>query len=96
VRELRDTVERLALFPNVGREAFAALLTQGPAGRGALNTLFQMTLRPARNVIVEQFEKTYIEAKLKESGGNISKAADLMGISRQFLYRLLDEHGLRP
>jgi DNA-binding NtrC family response regulator len=33
-------------------------------------------------------------ALLRESGGNISRAADMAGIQRQYLHRLMKEAGI--
>jgi DNA-binding NtrC family response regulator len=45
--------------------------------------------------VVERFEQSYLRAKLREHNGNVARAADAMGVSRQLLYRLIDRYGLR-
>jgi transcriptional regulator of acetoin/glycerol metabolism len=37
-----------------------------------------------------------IEASLHEAGGNISRAAQSLGLSRQALYRRMERFNLRP
>ena len=37
-----------------------------------------------------------IEAGLREAGGNISRAAHSLGLSRQALYRRMERFNLRP
>ena len=37
-----------------------------------------------------------IEASLREAGGNISRAAQALGLSRQALYRRMERFNLRP
>jgi transcriptional regulator of acetoin/glycerol metabolism len=37
-----------------------------------------------------------IEASLREAGGNISRAAQSLGLSRQALYRRMERFNLRP
>ena len=46
--------------------------------------------------IVADLEKRSIEAAMAESGGNKSKAARNLGLSRFALQRKLDKYGLGP
>jgi len=50
-----------------------------------------LTLREAR----DEFEKQYILSKLKEFAGNVSRAADALGVERSNLYRKLHAYGIR-
>ena len=93
VRELRNTVARLTLFPDLGEQAIVR--TSPRSGEGGLGDLLRLPLREARDVVVEQFERAYIAAKIKEHGGNVSRASESMGISRQLVYRLMERYGLR-
>jgi transcriptional regulator with PAS, ATPase and Fis domain len=104
VRELRNTVARLTLFPDLGEQAISpAVATPHAPGAPApasaasepLGDLARLGLREARDVVVEQFERAYLAAKLREHGGNVSRAADSMGISRQLVYRMLERYGMR-
>jgi len=96
VRELRNMVARLLLFPTsvpAGAPPSSARPTalEGSAQSAAVLAL---PLREAREVMVEQFERAYIAAKLNEHGGNVSRAAEAMHVSRQFLHRLLERYGI--
>jgi two-component system response regulator GlrR len=93
VRELRNTVARLTLFPDLGEEA----IVRGAArpGEPGLGDLTKLPLREARDAVVEQFERAYIAAKLREHAGNVTRASDAMGISRQLVYRLMERYGIR-
>ncbi len=73
-----------------------------PAGEGAeggeaerLARLLELPLPQAREVVMEQFERRYVTEKLRQHGGNISRAADAMGVSRQLVHRLLERYGMR-
>jgi DNA-binding NtrC family response regulator len=99
VRELRNVVARLLLFPE---EVSNILITAPEKGNGTgteaaerLET-FDLPLKAAREFVVETFERRYIGAKIVAAHGNMTQAAASMGISRQYLYRLLEQHGLRP
>jgi DNA-binding NtrC family response regulator len=60
-----------------------------------LGALLLLPLREARELVVEQFERAYMTVKLGEHNGNISRVADAIGVSRQFVYRLIDRYALR-
>ena len=53
--------------------------------------------RPAASLAsgtLEEMEKAKILAVLEEVGGNRTKAAERLGISRRTIYRKLEEYGL--
>jgi transcriptional regulator with PAS, ATPase and Fis domain len=93
VRELRNVVRRLLVVPG---EAEAILGGMGGATEAADPAAFQLPLREARERALETFERAYLLAALKRHGGRVSEAAKGMGVSRQFAYRLLARHGIRP
>ncbi|MGZ3440621.1 MAG: sigma 54-interacting transcriptional regulator [Polyangia bacterium] len=92
VRELRNVIARLAAQPDAA-PAFGD-------GRGRLrDPMFDgARLRPlseARQHAGDDFERRYVELALERAGGNVSRAAELAGASRQMLTRLIAKHGLR-
>jgi transcriptional regulator with PAS, ATPase and Fis domain len=91
VRELRNTVARIVVFP----EHLERAVTPGAPGRADAARLLRMPLREARDLVVEDFERSYLAARLAEHGGNVTRAAEAIGVSRQFAYRLLEKYGLR-
>jgi transcriptional regulator of acetoin/glycerol metabolism len=54
------------------------------------------TLGEAARRDVEQISSDMIESALREAGGNISRAAQNLGLSRQALYRRMERFNLRP
>ena len=101
VRELRNAVER-ALIMAEGNEVTAKDLTDGGVegtGRepstgvveeGALSVPFTADFREDRR----EFERRYIARCLEESGGNVTRAAAVLGMHRQSLQHKLRELGL--
>jgi DNA-binding NtrC family response regulator len=84
VRELDHAVER------------AVLLATGDQVQPS-----DLGLRPARNPVprleemsLEEVETLLIRKALARYGGNISQAAEVLGLSRSALYRRLDKYGL--
>ncbi|WP_394842969.1 sigma 54-interacting transcriptional regulator [Pendulispora brunnea] len=102
VRELRNVLTRLALFPRLGLDALEPIrkrtLDPGAHDNDAegWSQLFDLPLREAREHLVERFESSYLEAKLKDHAGNVGRTAQSAGVSRQMIYRLLERYGLRP
>jgi transcriptional regulator with PAS, ATPase and Fis domain len=110
VRELRNMVARLILFPDLIEELIEPIKARPEPGsegvepgsekaegedNGRLGALLEVPLPQAREMVMEQFERSYVTVKLRQSGGNISRAADAMGVSRQLVHRLIDRYGLR-
>lgn len=60
-----------------------------------LGRLLDLPLPEAREVVLEQLERSYVAIKLRQHGGNISRAAEAMGVSRQLAHRLIDRYGLK-
>ena len=82
VRELRNSIERAKLLARE-RVVAATDLNLPTAARAA----------PRES---EHLSKEVLEASLREAGGNISRAAQSLGLSRQALYRRLERFNLRP
>jgi transcriptional regulator with PAS, ATPase and Fis domain len=89
VRELRNALARMIVFQDAGQEALDA------PGAGGPDALLRLPLREARQQVIERFERTYIEAQLKAHGGNVTRAAEAVGVSRQFLHRLMERYRTR-
>ncbi len=95
VRELRNTITRLLIFPEA--PSFDDVRHAPRAGAQSFQQVAHLPLREAREIVVEQFEQQYLAARLAQAGGNVSRAAEAIGVSRQFLHRLLERHGIaRP
>ncbi|MEZ4293629.1 MAG: sigma 54-interacting transcriptional regulator [Polyangiaceae bacterium] len=94
VRELRNMVARIVVFPeHLDRGVGSA---PPPSGQTDRSRLMRMPLRDARDLVADDFERSYVTARLAEHAGNVTRAAEAMGVSRQFAYKLMEKHGLRP
>ncbi len=85
VRELDHAVER------------AALLASGPRVRPAdlgLRPLRDGAEPPLEEMSLEEVEGVLIRKALSRFGGNVSRAADALGLSRSALYRRMEKYGL--
>jgi len=54
-------------------------------------TLNNRKLSKQKQALVETFERTYLLGMLERHDGNISRAAEMAGIQRQYLHRLMKE-----
>jgi DNA-binding NtrC family response regulator len=86
VRELDHTLERAVLMAR-GPQIEAADLGLNPA-RAAAPTLDEMSL--------ESVESILIRKALTRAAGNVSHAADALGLSRGALYRRMEKYGIQP
>jgi two-component system nitrogen regulation response regulator NtrX len=94
VRELRNLAERLMIMTPGDTITLADLPVnlRGESGarqKGSLE-VEHGTLREAR----EAFERRFIERKLKECDGNVTRAAAALGLERSYLHRKLRSFGL--
>jgi two-component system nitrogen regulation response regulator NtrX len=97
VRELRNVIERMVIMvPQeiIGRDDLAASLRlrapAEPETAAAPGEEVEGTLREAR----EQFEKAFILRRLRETHGNITRAAERLGIERSNLHRKMKGYGI--
>jgi DNA-binding NtrC family response regulator len=94
-RELRNAIERIAIAPDRGAELLQAE-TRAEHDRGPnLQPLVDLPFHEARQQCQESFERRYLEAHLRRSGGVVARLAEAVGLPRQTVYRLLNRHGLR-
>jgi len=98
VRELRNFIERSVSLGYVDaaptREAEALAHAET---RGSLREIvpLHLPLKEARQAWTESFESIYVRSMLEKTGGNLTRAAELSGVNRRFLQRLVARLGLR-
>jgi len=54
----------------------------------------RLSFKEAKDKVISLFHAQYIRLLLRESNGNISRAAEQAGIQRQYLHRLMKESGV--
>ncbi|SDZ17784.1 DNA-binding transcriptional response regulator, NtrC family, contains REC, AAA-type ATPase, and a Fis-type DNA-binding domains [Lysobacter sp. yr284] len=86
VRELEHLMERAALLAEHDEVASAVLGMDAPPPR----------LPDIEDATLEQAEALLIQRAVERYDGNLQRAADALGITRQSLYRRLEKHDLRP
>ena len=90
VRELRNAVDRALALGNPSRWE-----EQAPPPPEALGVDLKEPLLVGRQRLQDAYEREYIERALRETGGNVSRAAALAGVGRKFMQQAMKRYGLR-
>lgn len=98
VRELEHAVQRGVLMArcetidvcDLGEEPSP----EGPCHEFQLPLLLQRPYNSAKARVIELFTRRYLAKALKESGGNVSRAARASGLERQSFQRLMKRYGV--
>ena len=98
VRELRNAIERAVVLAN-GPALTAADLPDSVTGsaaplRPAEAALAGLSYRDALARARRDFDRAFLSAALERHGGNITRAAEELGLHRQSLQKLLKKAGL--
>lgn len=89
VRELRNTVERIVIMHQNHRVAPKDLPAFGDEQPPASSYRF-----PSFKEASDAYHREFIQRKLDEADGNVSRAAELMGVDRSHLYRRMRALGI--
>src|SRR5207245_36571 len=95
IRELGHVLERsvaLAQHEVLAAEDLPDDIGAAPPENGGALPASHPADRPA----LAELKRRYIEQVLEESGGNVSRAAAVLGVDRRSLYRMLQRHGMPP
>lgn len=100
VRELRNVLEHLTVLADPGSTVGADDIPfmeedgNGAGGEGSFrNVVYGLDYHSARDQVLADFERSYLEHVVSQSNGNISDAARMAGVDRTTLYRLMEKHG---
>jgi len=89
VRELRNTIERVVILHQNHRVTVKDLPAFGDTEPPASSYRF-----PSFKEASDAYHREFIQRKLDEADGNVSRAAELMGIDRSHLYRRMKALGI--
>jgi DNA-binding NtrC family response regulator len=94
VRELRNVVERSLAFARSAQVEEWDLPESLRAGPSIPFSEPSTNLGRSRDDTLDEAERRYLESLLQVHGGNVSKAAQQAGVSRQGMYKMLNKHGI--
>ncbi|MGB0135301.1 helix-turn-helix domain-containing protein, partial [Dokdonella sp.] len=92
VRELSHAIERAVLMTSSGTLDASSLNLNAESiatGSGAMSSA-----TGTASLTVEETEKRLVRQALEKTGGNIQRAAGLLGLSRPALYRRMEKYGI--
>jgi DNA-binding NtrC family response regulator len=101
VRELRNAIEQAAVLasgPVIGEDDLrldGEPANAVPPARAAAADAAGLPFAEAKRRAVERFERAFLLDALRASGGNVSRAAEALGMVRQSLQQKIRELGLR-
>jgi two-component system nitrogen regulation response regulator NtrX len=90
VRELRNTVERVVIMQARTKVTASELPSLGGEEPPAASFRF-----PSFKEATDAYHREFIQRKLAEAEGNVSRAAELMGVDRSHLYRRMRALGIQ-
>jgi DNA-binding NtrC family response regulator len=97
IRELRNVIEQAVVLsggPAI-EESDLNLGEDGDSPREIAGDLAELPFGDAKRRAVERFERSFLLRALRRTGGNISRAAESIGMVRQSLQQKIRELGLR-
>ena len=96
VRELRNAIERAVTLGQLDERPPGELPSSSilPAGFASIVPV-HLPLKDARLAWTSEFESIYVRAMLEKTDQNVTRAAEIAGVSRRFLQRMMARLGLR-
>ncbi len=97
VRELENVIERGVILCRSDQIELSDIFPEKPQTHPCFffeKPLYEMPFRDAKESVIRTFHQSYILSILKQTRGNISKAAELAGVQRQYLHRLIKEENI--
>ena len=89
VRELKNTIERIVIMNSKRQISVGDLPMMSDEKPPASSYRF-----PSFRAATDAYQREFIQRKLAEADGNISKAAELMGVDRSHLHRRIKTLGI--
>lgn len=86
-RELRNLIERSMIFSRDSSLRVSTFI-------GSVGAPATAVLSVPKGLTLDEVERLYIEATLREKGGNVQAAATALGVSRKVLWQRRKRHGL--
>jgi len=93
IRELENLIERLVILSSDG--IIKASLLPKEIIKGAYATTSNIFILPDEGINLEELEVSLVRQALERSGGNQTKAAKMLGMSRHALIYRMDKYNLR-
>ncbi|MCE9615273.1 MAG: sigma-54 dependent transcriptional regulator [Lentisphaerae bacterium] len=94
VRELRNVIERAILLCETGNIETDDILVGKGHGRAPAHARRHAVLLPEKGCSLDEVEKELVRQAITRTSGNRTRAAELLGISRDQVRYKMEKHGL--
>jgi two-component system, NtrC family, response regulator GlrR len=95
IRQLRNVLERAVALAGRGPPVVRPEDVDLPSAQISPSKLFELPYKVAKDEMLAQFTREYLEALLGRHGGNVSAAAREAKIDRNWIVALAKRHGVR-
>ncbi len=95
VRELQNVIESAVVMANAETLEISDFPEEIRNSESNSSLDYNLPFRDAKKIVVEAFERDFVSRKLAENKGNISKAAEALGMHRQSLQHKLKELNMK-
>ena len=95
VRELQNVIESAVVMANAETLEISDFPEEIRSSESNSSLDYNLPFRDAKKIVVEAFERDFVSRKLAENKGNISKAAEALGMHRQSLQHKLKELNMK-
>ena len=99
VRELENIIHRAVILCSgklIKPEHLPDEINTKPHSYLKFNSNFSISFKEAKDKVVSDFEQTYLRQVLADCNGNISKAAERIGMHKKNLHEKLNKYGISP
>ena len=95
VRELQNVIESAVVMANAETLEISDFPEEIRNSESNSSLDYNLPFRDAKKIVVEAFERDFVSRKLAENKGNVSKAAEALGMHRQSLQHKLKELNMK-
>jgi two-component system response regulator AtoC/two-component system nitrogen regulation response regulator NtrX len=95
VRELQNVIESAVVMANAETLEISDFPEEIRSSESNSSLDYNLPFRDAKKIVVKAFERDFVSRKLAENKGNISKAAEALGMHRQSLQHKLKELNMK-
>ncbi|MFP4036347.1 MAG: sigma-54-dependent transcriptional regulator [Desulfobacteraceae bacterium] len=96
VRQLENAIQRAIVLSEGGEISLSHLLPKDPLAdyRASVPSKPSLSFHQMKHLVLEDFTKRYLREYMKQHRGNVTRAAEALGMRRTSLQRLLRRHGV--
>jgi DNA-binding NtrC family response regulator len=97
VRELRNYVERAIVLQDATQASRTSVHQEEPDGAALAPSAVSIgfPFKAAKETLIANFERLYLEQLMTWAGGNVSRASRKAKLDRMYLHRLLQRYGIK-